>query len=209
VLRGHDGTMNTFSVQQPAFRQSRREERILQLMRICNTMLDRKTESRRRDLSLHVPAIVPLAPQTRLLKEDDSMISLLEVYEDHCGREGMQKDDHIALYLTRMKEIHQTVDTKLKSKVDLLNLKTEVMDEIKSKMIPEYVLSNFMARGTKSSSDLWTVRKRFTMEMAATTFLTYVFCIGGRSPGKLLVSRKTGAVWTCDIAPSMFIDVNV
>jgi hypothetical protein len=28
------------------------------------------------------------------------MISLLEVYEDHCGRNGLMKDDHIALYLS-------------------------------------------------------------------------------------------------------------
>lgn len=101
----------------------------------------------------------------------------------------------------------QTEDIKLKSKVDLLNLKTEVMDEIKSKMIPEHVLSSYMARNTKSSSDLWTVRKRFTMEMAATTFLTYVFCIGQRQPGKLLISRKTGAVWACDVVPSMSLSL--
>lgn len=35
-IRGHDGSNHYFSVQQPAFRQSRREERILQLLRIMN-----------------------------------------------------------------------------------------------------------------------------------------------------------------------------
>lgn len=36
VIRGHDASIHPFSVQQPAFRQCRREERILQLLRILN-----------------------------------------------------------------------------------------------------------------------------------------------------------------------------
>jgi len=203
TMRGHDGSYHPFSVQQPAFRQCRREERILQLLRLMNSVLDRKTESRKRDLSFHIPAIIPLAPQARLVEDDPSYISLLEVYEDHCIRHNMHRDDHIILYLRRMKEIMEAEDIKQKTKVDLLNLKTEVMDEIKSKMVPEFVLSEYMSRNMKTSGDLWLMRKRFTSQMASMTFLTYVFCIGQRTPGKFFISRKTGSIWACDLAPTI------
>lgn len=52
----------------------------------------------------------------------------------------MHKDDHIILYLKRMKEIMQLQDIKEKTKVDMLNLKNEVMDEIKEKMV--FILLN-------------------------------------------------------------------
>lgn len=157
-----------------------------------------------RDLSFHIPAIIPIAPQARLVQDDPSYISLFEIYEDHCNNSGMHKDDPIVFYLKRMKEIMQTEDIKQKTKVDLLNLKTEVMSEISRKMIPEHILSKFMTRIMKTSSDLWFIRKRFTTQMAAMTFLTYIFCIGQRYPGKFMISRKTGNLLAVDIAPSIF-----
>lgn len=36
TMRGNDGNLYNFSVQHPAFRQARREEKIIQLMRILN-----------------------------------------------------------------------------------------------------------------------------------------------------------------------------
>lgn len=91
-------------------------------------------------MGFHVPAIIPLAPQARLVQDDTSYTSLLEIYEDFALRNGMHKDDHIILYLKRMKEIMQLQDIKEKTKVDMLNLKNEVMDEIKEKMV--FILLN-------------------------------------------------------------------
>ncbi|KAJ3224028.1 hypothetical protein HK099_000354 [Clydaea vesicula] len=163
TIKGHDGSLHPFSVQQPAFRQCRREERILQLLRL---------------------GLYKMIPLTCLYWK----FMMTIVAKREC---------------IRMKDIMQTEDIKQKSKVDLLNLKTEVMDEIGSKMIPEFLLTQFMSRNMKNSSDLWFIRKRFTTQMSAVTFFSYVLCIGSRFPGKFLISRETGNIWCCDLVPSL------
>ena len=85
-IRGHDGSTHPFAIQHPAARHSRREERMLQLFRIFNTILAKRKESRRRNLQFHLPLIQPLAPSIRLVQDDPSYVSLQWVYEYHCRR---------------------------------------------------------------------------------------------------------------------------
>lgn len=55
----------------------------------------------------------------------------------------------------------------------------------------------------KSHEDLWTIRKQFTNQMAAVSFMTYALCIGQRHPHKFMISRNTGNIWTSELLPSM------
>lgn len=82
-----------------------------------------------------------MSPQARLVEDDSSYTSLQQVLEDHCAGIGIQKDDSIAFFLKRMKEVMLTEDMGSRSKVDMLNLKTEIMEEVSNKMIPDFVLS--------------------------------------------------------------------
>jgi transformation/transcription domain-associated protein len=108
-IRGHDGSVHAFAVQHPAARHCRREERILQLFRQLNQTLASKKESRRRDLQFTLPLMVPLAPHFRIVQEDTSYITLQGVYEDHCRRNGMSKDEPV---LFTMEKLRGLVDTK-------------------------------------------------------------------------------------------------
>lgn len=105
TIRGHDGSLHPFLVQNPATRQGRREERIMQFFRILNTVLERKKESRRRNLSFHLPLIVPLSHQVRLVQDDPSYQSLSDIYEDHCDRTGIYKDEPMIYYTTTLREM--------------------------------------------------------------------------------------------------------
>ena len=110
TIKGTDGDLYPFAVQHPAPRTCRREERIMQLFRILNSVLERKQDTRRRGLSFHLPLYVPLAPQVRLFQDDTSYMSLQDIYEDHCARTGQHKDDPIMYYINRMRDIHQSED---------------------------------------------------------------------------------------------------
>ena len=105
TIRGHGGTVHPFIVQHPAGRHGRREERIVQLFRIFNTILERKKESRRRNLKFYLPILVPLAPQVRLVQDDPSYETLQEIYEYHCKEYGMNKDDPTIHYTERIRSI--------------------------------------------------------------------------------------------------------
>jgi hypothetical protein len=57
------------------------DERLLQLMRLANALLDRQPDSRKRGLAWHAPAIVPVWPALRLVEEEPSYASYYEAYE--------------------------------------------------------------------------------------------------------------------------------
>ena len=103
TFRGYDGSLHPFAVQQPVTKHCRREEKIIQLFRILNSVLARKKESRRRELFFHVPLIVPLAPQLRIIEDDASYVSLQDVYEDYCDTHGIRKDEILFYYASRMR----------------------------------------------------------------------------------------------------------
>ena len=103
TIRGHDGSTHPFAVQHPAARHSRREERTLQLFRIFNGVLAKRKESRRRNLNFHLPLMVPLAPSIRLVQEDAQYMSLQGVFEDHCRRNGANKDDPVLFTMEKLR----------------------------------------------------------------------------------------------------------
>ncbi|CAI2169805.1 6786_t:CDS:10 [Funneliformis geosporum] len=198
TIRGHDGSLHPFAVQYPSARHSRREERMMQLFRIYNGMLERRKESRKRNLSFHLPLIVPLAPQIRIVEDDSSYCSLQDIYEDHCDNTGISKDDPIIYYTNKMKANLSHVAMRR----HLYGLRVEIAEQIATKYIPNDTLTKFMYKTMKSHEDLWTIRKQFTSQMAAVSFMTYVLCVGQRHPHKFMISRNTGNIWTTELLPS-------
>ena len=89
-----------------------------------------------------------------------------------------------------------------KGLVEMANLRMDLLDEISTKMVPETVLSTFMTRSMASLEDLWLMRKQFTLQTAVTMFVTYVFFISARTPGR----RPAAAVrvtWASNAVQSM------
>jgi transformation/transcription domain-associated protein len=104
-IRGHDGSVHPFAIQHPAARHCRREERILQLFRHFNGSLSKRKESRRRNLNFHLPLMIPLAPHIRMVQDDPTYISLQGVFEDHCRRNGMSKDEPVLFTMEKMRAL--------------------------------------------------------------------------------------------------------
>lgn len=107
-IRGHDGSIHPFAVQHPAARHCRREERIVQLFRQLNQRLSRKKESRRRDLQFTLPLMVPLAPHIRIVQEDTSYITLQGVFEDHCRRHNISKDEPVLFIMDKLRALNES-----------------------------------------------------------------------------------------------------
>ncbi|CAG8494689.1 11619_t:CDS:10, partial [Ambispora leptoticha] len=205
TIRGHDGSLHSFAVQQPAARLSRREERIMQFFRMLNSVLERRIETRKRNLYFHLPIIVPLAPQIRLVQDDPSYSSLQDIFEDHCDTTGMSKDDPVKYYTSKMRSNLDSIrgrnDIIAKRNI-LTNLRVEIAEEIAAKMIPNDVITKYMSKSMKSHIDLWTFRKHFTTQMAGIAFMSYILCIGQRHPYKMIISKNTGNVWATELLPT-------
>ncbi|KAI9486745.1 MAG: hypothetical protein EXX96DRAFT_53394 [Benjaminiella poitrasii] len=191
TIRGHDGSLHPFIIQNPSARQNRREERLMQLYRILNGVLERKKDSRIRSLGFHLPAIVPLAPNVRIIEDDPSYNTLYDIYEDYCDEVSMHKDYPLSFYVEKFKN----GINKNNSNAEQMNLKMEINEEIGKKLVPSNILSKYMLRILDSYTDYWMHRKRFIAQYATATFMCYLFNIERRLPHKIMISCKTGNIY--------------
>lgn len=75
------------------------------LTQAISSALTRKKESRKRRLIFHVPAIVSLNPNFRLLQTDTSYIVLSDIYDQHCENTGITREDPIMVIGEKMKQV--------------------------------------------------------------------------------------------------------
>lgn len=217
-MRGHDGSVHPWAVQHPAARHCRREERILQLFRHLNQTLGRKKESRRRDLSFTLPLIVPLAPHIRIVQDDKSWITLQGVYEDHCRRVGMQKDDPVLFTMEKLRSIQEMktpvsadepaftafVSNEAQSKPEqTANARLEIFNAIQEKWVPHTVALGYFQQVYPQFADFWLFRRQFSYQMAALTFMTYILYMHNRYPQKINIARGSGNVWGLELMSYM------
>ena len=198
-MRGHDGSMHAFAVQHPAARHSRREERILQLFRIFNGTLAKRKESRRRNLTFFLPLMIPLAPALRLVQDDPSYISLQGVYEDHCRRNGTNKDEPILFTMEKLRpNPSNPVDP-----AHQVAFRAEIFASIRAKWAPHTLALEYFQASYPSYPDFFLFRKQFSYQMASLTFMTYTMYMSLRFPHKLSISRATGNVWGSELIPAL------
>ncbi|KJR83245.1 transformation/transcription domain-associated protein [Sporothrix schenckii 1099-18] len=222
-IRGHDGSIHPFAVQQPTARNCRREERALQLFRQLNQRLSHKKESRRRDLQFTLPLVVPVAQHIRLVQDDPSYVSMQTIYEEHCRENGFSKDDAA---IHTMEKLAVLIDSKTTVRLharhhmptqtialtdnpqkqndqQAMGARAEVLEAIQARMVPNTVLINYFQRTFPDFGDYFLFRRRFAYQYAATTFMTFILCADKRYPHKINIGRGTGNVWSADVMPFM------
>ncbi|KAI0167042.1 hypothetical protein GGR52DRAFT_581740 [Hypoxylon sp. FL1284] len=200
-IRGHDGSVHSFAVQHPAARHCRREERILQLFRHLNQTLAKKKESRRRDLQFTVPLMVPLAPHIRIVQEDTSYITLQGIYEDHCRRNGMPKDEPVMFTMDKLRGLIEGKGNKLPDQTATARL--EVFTAIQEKWVPQTVVLDYFQSIFPEFSEFWLFRRRFSYQLSTLTFMTYILYMTGRYPHKINIARGSGKIWGSELMSFM------
>jgi len=217
-IRGHDGTIHPFAIQHPTPRVSRREERIIQLFRIFNSVLNKQKESRKRNLQFHLPMMIPLSPAFRMVQDDTSYITLQGIYENYCRVQGMDRDEPLLFQVERSRHLQgvRTIyysDCKLNSLTNhnILQAKEEQLQAqnietfsaIQSKFIPSTLVLDHFTSIYETYSALWLFRRSFAHQLAAHSFLTFVMFIHSRTPSKIHISRSTGLIWSSEAIPGM------
>ncbi|ELU45462.1 Histone acetyltransferase SAGA, TRRAP/TRA1 component, PI-3 kinase superfamily TRA1 [Rhizoctonia solani AG-1 IA] len=190
-LHGHDGSFHTFAVQTPTARHARREERGI-------SVLDRRKETRKRNLNFHLPAAVSLSSTLRLLENDASYITMQDMLEQHFKEKGIHRDDPQLHFLDKLKTLRNPEGTK----VDFFTLRAELISEISAKLVPANVITNYMTRCMRGPMELWTMRKLFALQVAASSFMSFFFSANGRMPQRFHISRSTGRMFMSDLLPT-------
>lgn len=204
VMIGNDGSRTAFVVQNPAGRQSRREERVVQLLRMADAIVDKKIISKRHGLSLGVQNIVPLSAFVRLIQDNESFVSLEDVYEKHCKNAGILPEDPILYFRDCMLKGIDTLQIPFKKgSVDLLNLRVDLFEEICQKFVPSSILNNYVKSIYTDFSSFWNFRRKFTSQYASTIFTTYILAIGHRFPHKIGFTRDSCSLVSSEMLPAL------
>lgn len=199
TILSNKGTLHTFAVQLPAMRHGKREDRMLQLLRCLNRILEKRRETRRRGLVFSTPATIPFSGQLRLIESDHTLISLQEIYEKHCAEAGFHRDAPVMSWAEKMRAMAPSIN----NTVEAASVRLDLLNEISVKMVPETVLSKYLLRTMATPSDLWVMRKQFTLSMASSIFITYVLFLSSRLPSRISLSRSSGLVVMSDVLPSL------
>ena len=204
IMVGSDGSRTPFIVQNPSSRQSRREERVVQLLRMADAIVDKNIVSKRHSLSLCVQNIVPISAFVRLIQDHDGFVSLEDVYERHCRQVGILPEDTLLYFRDAMlKGINALQIPFKKGSVDLLNLRVDLYEEICKKIVPSSILSQYVKSIYVDFSSFWNFRRKFTSQYASLVFTTYILAIGHRFPHKIGFSRNICALISSELLPSL------
>ncbi|EON62943.1 hypothetical protein W97_02169 [Coniosporium apollinis CBS 100218] len=214
-IRGHDGSTHIFAIQHPVPKNPRREERIQQLFRIFNSVLAKRKESRRRNLQFHLPLMIPLSPLFRMVQDDPSYTTLQGIFEDHCRRTGVDKDEPVLFTIEKLRALQPVYITyrlsppKFANEDDQRNyeqacaIRLETFHAIQEKWVPQTVVLDFFRATYPTFDDFWLFRRAFSYELAALSFMTFIMFVGARTPSKMFISRRTGRVWGSEVYPTM------
>ncbi|XP_075234435.1 transcription-associated protein Nipped-A isoform X2 [Lycorma delicatula] len=186
-IRGHNGKIYPYLVVNDfGFGDARREERVLQLLRMLNHYLGKQKETSRRFLHFTVPRVVAVSRQMRLVEDNPASTSLLDIYRAGCSSLSIEHDAPISRYYERLAAV-QARGSQAGHQV----LK-DILKDIQNTMIPRTMLRDWAVKTYPSATDYWTFRKMLTLQLALACFSEYVLHLTRLNPDMMYIHQDSG-----------------
>ena len=223
TMVGDDGSMSSFLIQYCVPILTPTDERAMQLFQLTNRLLKLHRTSRSRNLQIHSPLIVPVAPRVRLSKEDTTFVSFAQLYERDCDRR-QQSCLTPAIKMHGISAVEQLSASSSFSSSSLLPSSSSVGSmgsvnigasdiERRRRRLHEYekicntmtnpaVLTEFLTDKMVDPASKWSVTKQLTQQWAITSILSYIFYIEQRDPSKFVFAADTGNLLSLHFRPA-------
>ena len=186
-IRGHNGKIYPYLlVNDSCLSDARREERVLQLLRLMNHYLGKQKETAKRFLSFTVPRVVAISPQTRLVEDNPSSLSLLDVYKERCAKKTIDPDSPIAKYYDKLAAV-QARGSQASHQV-----LRDILKDIQKDLVPVTLLKEWAEQTFPSATDYWTFRKQFTLQMSLIAMTEYVLHLTRLNPDMIYIHQDSG-----------------
>jgi transformation/transcription domain-associated protein len=186
-IRGHNGKIYPYLVvNDSGLADARREERVLQLLRMMNHLLGKHKETSRRFLHFTVPRVVAVSPQMRLVEDNPHSVSLLDIYRERTSRKGLDHDAPVGRYYERLAQVQARGATASHSVL------RDILREVQAAMVPKTLLRDWAAAAFSGATDYWTFRKTLTLQLALAGFAEYVLHLSRLNPDMLYIHQDSG-----------------
>ncbi|XP_071811547.1 transformation/transcription domain-associated protein-like isoform X3 [Apostichopus japonicus] len=186
-IRGSNGKIYPYLVVNDAsMGESRREERVLQLLRMLNQFLAKRKETAKRQLQFTVPKVVAVSPQMRLVEDSPSSVSLLDIYKEWSLKHKVEYDAPISRYYERLAVV-QSRGSQVSHQV-----LRDILKEVQSNMVPRSMLKDWAVRTFPTATDYFAFRKVFTSQLALLGLAEFILHLTRLNPEILQVERNSG-----------------
>ncbi|XP_033220023.1 transformation/transcription domain-associated protein-like [Belonocnema kinseyi] len=165
---------------------ARRDERVLQLMRMLNLILKKQKETARRLLQFTIPKVISLNSQMQLVEDNPSAISLMDIYKESCEKRGVLDDAAIALYYERLDNL-KARGIKLSHQV-----LRKIYTEVQTKIVPKTIIRDWALKTFPGATEYWTFRKMFTLQVSLACFAEYALHLTRLNPDMIYLHRDSG-----------------
>ncbi|KAF5284945.1 hypothetical protein FQA39_LY16900 [Lamprigera yunnana] len=188
-IRGHNGKVYPYLVvNDSGLADARREERVLQVLRLFNHNLEKQKETSKRFLHFTVPRVVAVSQQIRLVEDNPSSLSLLDIFKKGCLKLSIEHDAPIHYYYERLAAI-QSRGIKASHQVY-----RDILKGVQNIMVPRNLLKKWAVTTFPSATDYWQFRKMFTLQLALACFAEYVFHLTRLNPDMMYLHQDSGLV---------------
>lgn len=204
TLVGSDGKARHMALQTGA-PSSHPEERVLQLLRMVNRLLERHPQSRRRALRYHTPQIIPVWQSIRLVEDDPATITYGEAYELNCARYGRDPERPITAFREKLAEVAAAAAANPEAKTDP---RLEAFKYVEAKHVNENIFSQFVYKTIPNCDEMAVFKRQLLGQVALLSLQSYLLMVGSRNPSRLLLSRNSGKAWIAELFP-MYDDTNM
>ncbi|KAJ2064803.1 transcription-associated protein 1 [Coemansia sp. S146] len=196
AIRGGDGSIIHFSVQNLTSRHHHQEERWVQLYRNLDAAGEQDCDTwEQHRLAFHLPTIVSLAPHIRLVQEQPNMFTLQDVYDSACARNGNAEIAPVLYFVRQMRTLIAQL-----SSAEEANL--VLFEQVCQRLVPASLLSDDVRLHAASPMDYWLYRENFSYQTSVGIALAYMIASTQRTPAKLGISRTTGNICLSDLVPT-------
>ncbi|XP_053690427.1 transcription-associated protein 1 [Sabethes cyaneus] len=186
-IRGTNGKIYPYLVvNDTGLGDARREERVLQLLRMLNNYLAKQKETSKRFLHITVPRVVAVSPQMRLVEDNPSSISLLDVYKTGCCKLNIEHDAPIARYYERLAKVQA------RGSQTSHNVLRDILREVQVAMVPSTLLKDWALRNFYSATDFWQFRKMFTLQLSLSCMLEYSLYLTRLNADMMYIHQDSG-----------------
>jgi len=169
-------------------------------------------------LHFTVPRVVAVSPQMRLVEDNVSSLSLLDIYKQWCVTLGVERDSPIAKYYERLATIqargmqatHPVTNINFLNYIGgfqifcfLYQVLREILKEVQTSMIPKTLLRDWANARYKSATDYWTFRKMMMLQTSLAAFAEYVLHLTRLNPDMMYIHQVM--VYLHDPGPCTFV----
>ncbi|XP_068243023.1 transformation/transcription domain-associated protein isoform X3 [Palaemon carinicauda] len=188
-IRGHNGRVYPYLVVNDySLSDARREERVLQLLRMMNHFFAKQKETSRRLVNLSISRVVAVSPQMRLVEDNVSSLSLLDIYKLRCAKKQLEPDTPVTRYYERLAAV-QARGSQASHQV-----LRDIVKEVQGSMVPRTMLRDWALTTFPNPTHYWTFRKILTVQLALIGLMEYLLHLTKLYPDMMYVHQDSGLI---------------